>query len=605
MDALEALARARGVEPELMDGLGHRRRTSQESLMAILRALGEPIDRPEDALDALRRPVDRPRVLVAWDGRLDLPLAGERDLEGVSDLGERWTRRAVPERGVAQVEVPPGVHDVHWEGGQAWVIAAPSRAYGQPERVWGLFAPLYALYEEGRRDLATYGTLRRSAELTERLGGRYFATLPLLPTFAEAPRREPSPYAPVSRLFWNELYLDLGAVPEADPSSPSPLPEVDRFIDWDAEADARLPALRELAGRCQGEARAALEAWADAHPLVHAYASHRAAASFDGDPAMVDAFRYAQWRAAQQIEGVRGLYLDLPLGVHHDGFDVARWPGRFVRGCAAGAPPDPLFVGGQNWGLPPMHPERDRAQGYAYVRACLEHHMRVAEVLRIDHVAWLHRLYWIPQHAEATDGAYVNNPCPEELYAILSLLSHRHRCRVVGEDLGTVPQAVRDAMEAHGLWRTWVLQLFAHEGGWDAPPDPCVVTVNTHDLPTFAGWWEMRDIDDWVALGLFDEGQARAEKERRGRILQALRRAAGAGDDASPVAVVGELMRLLSTGPGQLLLVTVEDLFGEVRSQNVPGTHRERPNWRRRAAQPLEAIASHAEVLRRIGEARR
>ncbi len=604
MDALEALARARGVEPQLVDGLGQHRRTSRESLMAILRALGEPIESPEDALDALRRPTTRARVVVAWDGRAALPLPTECDLDGVSDLGERWTRRAVPEDGIAWVHVPMGVHDVHWEGGQAWVMAAPSRAYGEAERTWGLFAPLYALYEHGRQHLASYGTLRQAADLTQRLGGRYFATLPLLPTFAEAPRREPSPYAPISRLFWNELYVDLADLPEADPAAPL-LPQTSRLIDWGTEADVRLPRLKALAARCRGEDRDALEAWAAAHPLVDAYASHRAEVSFGGDPGMVDAFRYAQWRAAQQIEGIGGLYLDLPLGVHHDGFDVARWPDRFARGCSAGAPPDPLFAGGQNWGFPPMHLERERATGYAYLRACLEHHMRFADVLRIDHVAWLHRLYWIPQHAEATDGAYVATPHPDELYALLSLLSHRHCCRIVGEDLGTVPQAVRDAMGGHRLLRTWVLQLFAHEGGWDAPPDASVVTINTHDLPTFAGWWEMRDIDDWVALGLFGEDQARAERERRGRIIDALRRATHATDETSPVTVVGELMRLLSTGPGQLLLVSVEDLFGETRPQNVPGTHRERPNWRRRAAQPLEAIFSHAEVLHRIGEARR
>lgn len=604
MDALEALARTRGIEPELIDGLGQHRRASPDSLLAILRALGEPVERPEDAWDALRRPVHKARVLVAWDGWATFPLPAERLLEGTSDLGEAWTRRVQPREGWARVEVPFGVHDVHWEGGQAWVISAPTVAYGQAERVWGLFAPLYALYEEGRSDLGTFRTLRRAASLTRELGGRYFATLPLLPTFAEAPRREPSPYAPVSRLFWNELHLDLEALPEAA-GAPLPLPQTPPLIDWDAEADARLPRLAELAARCRGDAAAELEAWRIAHPLVDAYAVHRAECSFGGDPAMVRAFCFAQWRAAQQLEGIDGLYLDLPLGVHHDGFDVARWPDRFATGCSAGAPPDPLFAGGQNWGFPPMHPERDRAQGYAYLRACLEHHMRVAQVLRIDHVAWLHRLYWVPQHASPTDGAYVTNPHPEELYALLSLLSHRHRCRVVGEDLGTVPQAVREAMAAHGLLRTWVLQLFAHEGGWEAPPEGSVVTVNTHDLPTFAGWWQMRDIDDWVALGLFDEVQARAERERRGRVREALRRAAGASSDADPVSVVAELMRLLSTGPGQILLVSVEDLFGETRPQNVPGTHRERPNWRGRAARSLDAIADQAELLARIDAARR
>lgn len=564
--------------------------------MAVLRALGEPLERAEDAWDALARPVSHATVWIAWDGELHPPFSREIRVEGRSDSGETWSALVRPGEAL---RCPFGVHDVHWAGGHAWIIAAPRRAYGDAERAWGLFAPLYAIFEEGCEDLGHFGTLRAAAAATRAHGGRYFATLPLLPTLADAPTREPSPYAPSSRLAWNELYLDLRALPEAQ--GQTSLPNVDAYVDWDAEADARFALLRDFAARCSDDA---LDVWRQAHPLVEAYARHRAARAYGGDEAMVRALVYAQWRAETQLANIDGLYLDLPLGVHHEGFDVAHFGDLFVEGCSAGAPPDPLFAGGQNWGFPPMHPEHERASGYAYLRACLEHHMRVADVLRIDHVAWLHRLYWIPQHAAPTDGAYVNHPHPEELYALLSLLSHRHQCRIIGEDLGTVPDAVRHAMGEHNLWRTWVQQLFAHGGGWDAPPDAAAVTVNTHDLPTFAGWWTMGDIDEWVALGLYDEARADHEKQARGHVLAALRRAAQAGEDASPQQIVERLLPLLASGPGQLLLITLEDLMGEVRPQNIPGTHRERPNWRGRARRSLAVLGEQAPLFAEIGSIR-
>ena len=141
---------------------------------------------------------------------------------------------------------------------------------------------------------------------------------------------------------------------------------------------------------------------------------------------------YVQWLAHQQIESVsekareKGvqLYLDLPLGVHPDGYDVWRERGAFILDASAGAPPDAVFTRGQEWKFPPLHPERIREQGYRYVIAYLRHHLRQAGILRIDHVMGLHRLFCIPNGMEASQGVYLRYPA-EELYAILALESHR------------------------------------------------------------------------------------------------------------------------------------------------------------------------------------
>ena len=558
-ETLEHEASLRGVRTTLVDALGQPQRASEDSVRKILDALG-PAQPPAS-------------IRVAWDGWL----AHEGELELVDE--DDQTIRLTASEG--RVQVPFGV----LRAGEGWVLSAPRRAYGDPMRAWGLFAPLYAVSDDGR-ELGSFSTLRRAVEATRARGGRYFATLPLLPTFADGPRREPSPYSPVTRLGWNELYIDVRSLPEAE-GVEIQLPEPDDWVDWDREADVRLELLQALAQRCEGDRRDAWLAWMAEHPNAEGYARHRARDHAE----WLDAFRFGQWIAHQQVAAIDGLYLDFPLGVHCDSFDVHRWRDVFVDGVAAGAPPDPLFSAGQNWGFPPMHPDHDRRNGYAYLRACLEHHMRVADVLRIDHVAWLHRLYWIPEGASATDGAYVEHPAPEELYALLSLLSHRHQCRLIGEDLGTVPDAVRHAMVEHGLARTWVLQLFAHDDGWQAPPEDATVTINTHDLPTFAGWWNNADIEDWKDLGLYSDEDAWHAGERRGPIREALRRAAEHAD--GPVAIHHQLAQRLGEGPGMLLLINLEDLVGETRPQNVPGTFRERPNWRRRASLPLDAWSEH------------
>ncbi|MCU0671211.1 MAG: 4-alpha-glucanotransferase [Myxococcota bacterium] len=600
MNALERLAHARGLEIEYYDALGRHRRASDESILAVLRALGEPLRTPDDAEAALARPDgERASVYVLWDGRGDFEVAhadGKLTVEGVSDLGERWSVRADVANGRAKIEgVPFGVHDALVSGAHAWILSAPTVSYGEPGRRWGLFAPLYALHDRTTPDAGDFGTLGRALDATRSRGGDCFATLPLLPVFAE--RNEPSPYAPVSRLFWNELYVDPRHAPELQSSDlarrllESPPAQGD-YLDWVALATHRFAILDALAVACGGERRAKLEAWTSARPHLQGYVDKRVARM--ADPARAaQTVRYAQWLADEQLAALGakgGLYVDLPLGVHHDGYDAARFSDRFAQGISTGAPPDPLFEGGQSWGFPPLHPEKDRATGWSYLRQCLEHHMQNASVLRIDHAAWLHRLYWVPNGAPATDGVYVHHTNPDELHALLSLLSHRHRCRLVGEDLGTVPDAVRSSMARHREARTWVFYFFAHDWGWEPPPEGSVATLNTHDLPTFAGWWGAKDVDDWVDLGLYDEARAADAKLERSKLTSDLKRCLAMPEDASAREVHDRITLAVAEGPGDLLLLTLEDLFSEDRPQNVPGTFDEKPNWMRRAKEGLEAL---------------
>ncbi len=234
---------------------------------------------------------------------------------------------------------------------------------------------------------------------------------------------------------------------------------------------------------------------------------------------------YVQFLAQEQLRALAetagktgpGLYLDFPLGVNSDSYDVWRERSVFALGVSGGAPPDNFFNKGQAWGFPPIHPENQRAQGYRYLRACLALHMQLAGMLRIDHMMGLHRLYWVPRELGPKDGVYVRYQS-EELYAVYSLESNRHQTILVGEDLGTVPPQVRPAMARHAVRRLYV-------GQFEMQPDPqlafklpapgAVASMNTHDTPTFSGFWTSLDIDDRQAMGLLDDDGVQHEKARR------------------------------------------------------------------------------------------
>lgn len=603
--SLHELAALYRVQPSYHDAFGVYRTAPPEALVAILRALGAPIERPDDADDAIRARRDElaarslPPCIVASDGRAELP-RGVVALEGGGE-------RAVD----GHVELPIGYHTLHTDGGAtAAVLAAPARCWTpDPEpRAWGAFAPLYAVRTErsvahGGADL---GDLRAAVQWTADRGGAAFGTLPLLASFLDREPVDPSPYLPVSRRFWNELYLELDA--PGDAALAAELAEL-RDVDY-----GRLAALRRrlIAARAADPAiRDELEQWAAANPDVDEYASFRAVCerrrepwacwperlpAVDVDPDARRYHLYAQREMRRQLEALaateheRGcaLYLDLPVGAHPDGFDTWREGDAFCRGVAAGAPPDGMFAGGQDWGLPPLHPERPRAGGHSYLAACVREHLRYAGALRIDHVMGLHRLFWVPTGMTALDGAYVYYATDEQ-FAVLAIESHRAQARIVGEDLGTVPDEVRHEMEQRRVARIYVAQFSMRwDGGLDAPPASSVASVNTHDIPPLAGFWDGVDIDARVKLGLIDEDAARGEREGRQHLVR--------GFAADPQAALAKIVRELAPSEAWLVLLNLEDLWGERRAQNQPGTTSiDYPNWRHKLHYTLEQLAPGGE----------
>jgi 4-alpha-glucanotransferase len=335
---------------------------------------------------------------------------------------------------------------------------------------------------------------------------------------------------------------------------------------------------------------------------------------------------YVQYRMAEQMQRLGGrardlglgLYLDLPVGVHGAGYDLWAEPEAFLRGCAAGAPPDIVFTGGQNWGIAPLSPEGCRRQGYSYLRRVIRHHLSCAGALRIDHVMGLQRIYCVPDGFECSRGVYVGYPA-HELFAALTIESHQARAMLVGEDLGTVPAEIPEALESRGIRRMHVLEyaLAGDHLTFDSLTDNAVASVNTHDLVPFAGWCSGQDISLRRESGLVDEAEAEAERERRARMVEALSallRDEGRLSENDAELDGSRVRRLLSavlekygTSASPLVMVSLEDLWLEQMPQNVPGTNSDAGNWCRRmsaALEDLDGMPGLEGLVRRLRSAR-
>ncbi|MCE2804619.1 MAG: 4-alpha-glucanotransferase [Gemmataceae bacterium] len=695
------LGQLAGIEPGYQDGRGEWHFPSEETYLAILPSLGIPISKPEQArdfrnriaLDRLRQPM--PTVQTVWSGqpakqncpvifqvpeRLRGPAVVRLILESGTNLEHQfrveeaavldaaWVEGSAVLRRVVQIpEVPWGVHQVRGDFAPdftGWLIVAPRLAHrgklAGNRGKWGIFLPVHAMRSDRNQGCGTFSDLGELLEWTAGQGGGLVGTLPMLAGLTENPC-EPSPYSPCSRLFWNELFLDLEAIPELANSS--------RAREWMGstqwlEEGRRLrltslvehekvmrhlrPVLEILADEfsLEGPRAGALANYRQRKPRALEYAKFRARHDLsvqswnllENSAAIATQERRRliwQFWAEEQVSAVArragatggpGLYLDLPIGVHSDGFDVYRFGDAFAPKMSAGAPPDSFFTRGQDWGFPPPHPWRQREDGYAYLREVLEHHMRLAGLLRIDHVMGLHRLYWVPWGLGARQGAYVRYPY-EELYALYCLNSVRYECSLAGEDLGTVPPAVRPEMLAHQIHRLFVGQFSFRDGNpaMDQPPLDAIASLNTHDLPTFCGFWLGGDIDDRLDLGLIELEEADSDRKDRQKlrchVLEWLElnpkkespfdATVPKGPDSDwtlevdPFAVFIQLVDFLQKSDAAAVLVNVEDLWKALDPQNVPGTWKERPNWQRKARfeladwDRLDGIKTALEFLRK------
>jgi 4-alpha-glucanotransferase len=475
----------------------------------------------------------------------------------------------------------------------------------------------------------------------------------LLAAFLDEPL-EISPYRPASRLFWNELYIDVEAVPELHKcqqctqliESPEFQASKDTLrmserVDYREAMRLKRRVLELLAANffANDTDLQRMKKFVRKNPHVEDYARFRAAherqrkswqdwpvglkdgrfEQGDYDPSVMNYHLFVQWVANAQLAQLRDesntldcyLYLDLPTGVHPEGFDTWRYQQEYVEGASVGAPPDVVFPKGQDWGLPPLHPELGRQNGHELFRKVMQNNCQYAGRLRIDHILGFHRLYCIPRGASATQGAFVRYPA-EELYAIAIVESHRWGCELVGENLGTVPSGVDRRMKAHDIAGMWVAPYELEPGRrtmLKAPTHHDVAMLNTHDMPPLAAWWKGLDIDERLDLGLIDGQTVDQECEQRSIAIQHLKKWLHTDgeltkedeviEDEPPVS---ELLRRIASTSARLLLINLEDLWFETRSQNIPGLSTELTNWQRKARFRLEEFRNMSQITNLLRE---
>jgi 4-alpha-glucanotransferase len=632
LKALRSLARAMGVHTRYINGLGKRVTVAPETLVRVCAALGAPVARPDDAAGALRAYKESantqlvPPVLVAWDGVL-LPIAVSTDGPAQAQL-HLEDGSVVPlvrsgRRFRASEALPFGYNRLTVEASDrsetSTVIAAPLQAWRRPgaHRSWGVGTHLAALRSSRSRSLGDLRDLESLCRWIGARGGDLVTVLPLVPTFNTQPP-EPSPYSPVSRLFWSELILDLG-----EHHRPAPAGASLDVTRGDAELRAALaghpvPPRSELDeeliryARFRGAQVRLGRNWRD-------WPAAARAGVLSPDQVDDEEERFhlvAQTLARRQLHDLRQrldregfrLGLDLAVGVHPDGYDPWSRQSLFADGMSVGAPPDQGFPSGQDWGFSPVLPGASRIEGHKYMSASIAHQAGLAGVLRVDHIMALTRLYWIPHGFGLHDGTYVSYPA-EELFAVLTLESNLHRCEVVGENLGTVPREIDEALPRHRIWGMYVAMFQASDGPEVTPPTAAdMALIGSHDTPTFAGWIKGNDIAERVRHGLLAESKVPAVVEERQRAVEWLAQQVGSSVQDRH-AFFTALLDWLGRSNSPLIVPWLEDFWLEEESVNLPGTPSyARPNWQRPMGRLLEEIFSDPQVeelLRRLDRARR
>ena len=627
-----------GIQTEYFDGQGHRRTTGVDALQIILdampampprRLLGQPVvaragrNARSEVSEAARFPLQW--KIIRGAAAIAEGTANERTIEWPGHLAIGIYRLHLTDASGMSEQTP--------------FIVAPEKAFrGDFDRSWILAVQLYGVRSARNWGMGDFTDLERLIELAADLGAGGIGLNPLHALFDDRPS-DCSPYSPNSRLFLNALYIDVERLPEYSPHMLAGdddtllrLRQSD-VVDYAAVAALKWRALRAAfeafkAGaaperraafaKFRAERGAMLSRFACFEVLRHRYGhpwwewpaewqrpdDARGAELHAGpDGAEIEFVKFVQWCADQQLHSCRdaaarlgmkiGLYLDVAVGVQSDGFDAWKEQVAISRQLAVGAPPDPLNTAGQNWGLAGFNAAGLEVQSFEPFRDMLRASMRHAGAIRLDHVLGLKRLYLVPHGFAADDGAYVQMPF-EALLAVTAQESIAHRCVVIGEDLGTVPEGFRQQLADWGIW-SYLVMMFERDNhgsfqGVDHYAQDALVTFNTHDLPTFAGWRSCSDLVLKRSLGI-DPGETDDSRRHAIAMLSdALRRHAIDNDNLYAVA------HFLARTRSRLLALSLEDLLDIPDQPNIPGTVNEHPNWRRRLPIPIDRIAEVIDV---------
>ncbi len=555
------------------------------------------------------------------------------------------------------------------------LILAPERAYSPPAlanggRLGGIAVSLYSIRSQRNWGCGDLTDLKAFIDwAVEEVGASFIALNPLHAIHNRQPFNT-SPYLPNCAFYRNPIYLDVERVAGfaastravAELKTPETRAELEalrqaEFVEYERVWAVKkhflrlaflefMKALRRSAPECEpfrefiaaeGERLdryalyCALDEWIHARnpdiwtwrewPEAYHDPDSAEVASFERrHPVRIIFYKFLQWQMSLQLHEVQrhalargmeiGLYHDLALATDRCGSDLWAYRPFYISGCRVGAPPDDFAPEGQDWSFPPPNSEHHRRTGYELFADSIRKNARAGGALRMDHVMRFFRLFWIPDGWKATDGAYVRDNS-EDLLRILALESVRNRVVLIGEDLGTVQPAIREALERFGVL-SYRLLYFERAGGGrfrlpNEYPKQALVSVTTHDLPTLAGFWKGVDIEARRSAGLLNDDRAyKAQLADRAKDKQRLLETLielGLLPDWLPQQVSGlpeltgelhnAIVGFLVSTPSMLMALNQEDLFKQVEQQNLPGTTWQYPNWRRKMSVRLEELRAN------------
>lgn len=637
-DQVARLAEAAGIQLQWHTIDGQRHDVGLETQRALLTAMGLSAGTGGEARESLWRLSGPARAALP---PLTMAPAGQptplrlRTPDGwlvVEDASGGTTPVAVAEGAARLPPLPAGRYVLRSGGETGALIVTPPRAFEPPalahgQRIFGLSAQLYTLRRNGDQGIGDFTALAELGDLASAEGARLIALNPLHALFP-ADRERASPYHPSDRRFLDPIYLDIAQIGPTVGEQDHPAKLVDYPEVWAAKAGA----LADAAKLAHGEDFAAFVAaggqaladfcafqvigetlpgdWRAWPKGLRDPASHEVAAFVAHRPQRLAYHQALQWLCDRQFAAAAarapglGICRDLAVGAAPDGAEAWAAAGRLAPGVSIGAPPDAIAPQGQVWGLPPPDPHRWRAEGYRGFSELLRANMRHAGALRIDHILGLTRLFWVPEGADGSDGAYVAYP-QSDLLGVLALESQAAECLVVGEDLGTVPDGLREALGQAGVYRYTVLPFERDGAAFASPktyPARALACVSTHDIAPLAGWWDAADLDERRALELLDDAGLAAGRQARAADKQALLAAMAAdgftgawtADGPFSAELAAEVYAFAASGPSRIFMLQLEDLTGERVGVNLPGTDRERPNWRARLAATLDTAPQGA-----------
>ena len=523
------------------------------------------------------------------------------------------------------------------------LIVCPAHAYSPAwidagERLAGLSIQLYTLVSDRNWGMGDFTDLKELIRDLAAYSIDFLVLNPLHILNTDYPD-DCSPYNPMDRRFLHPLYIDLEC--EEDFLAATALqkrlqkPSVEKLM---AEARAgqwidykKVTKLKFdfLSGMYRYFKKEHLARHTERAQRFHDYllAKGLALENFALFQAEKNRFRFAaardpqfhcylQWLAECQLEqcqqlateqGMKvGLVRDLAVGSNAGSIEVKANPELFCTGASIGAPPDPLAPQGQNWGLPPINPMTLRESGFAHFIDLLQANASHCGALRIDHVMALMRLWWCVGSENDGEGAYVFYPM-RELFAILRLESHLQQSLIIGEDLGVVPPEIRHEMSSTGIFSNTLFYFEKYDAvhfrkPHDFKPKSLAMIAN-HDVPTLRAWWDRSDLRTRREIGLIasEEAYQQALGSRESDLIQILHGLNECGllpgswnefNSHKPfdVDLCAAILRMNARSSAQLVSVQLDDLCLTELPVNIPGTHSEYKNWRRRMLKSTRLI---------------